>query len=147
MSVLTKIQPFEVTKRTVSLELPGIGSQLDDLRCLEDGWYGHDGQEGTAFRDLDLDWLAATWKRLQPSNIRLPYIYPTPSGKVRAEWTFGRHEIVLEIDIKEHRGRWYCMDMGEPSETNDEERELDLDQPGEWNWVFRKIADFQKQRV
>jgi hypothetical protein len=136
----SEIRSVKRIESIVLLDLLDIGSQLDDLRILKHGWY--DGESGVPFRSDDLDWLTATWEWLQPDRVTLPYIYPTFSGEVQAEWSFGRYEITLKIDVKAHRGKWHCMNM--QSETDDEDRTLDLDQPDEWNWVFQRITELQE---
>ena len=125
------------------LDLLDIGSQLDDFRLLKSGWY--DGENGVPFHAQELDWLTATWEWLQPDSVALPYIYPTVSGEIQAEWSFGHHEIVLKIDLKKHHGHWHYMNM--ESENNDEERTLDLDIPEEWNWLFQRLTNFQEEHV
>jgi hypothetical protein len=99
------------------------------------------------FRDQDLDWLTDTWEWLQPANVALPYIYPTISGEVQAEWSFVCHEIVLKINVKDHRGQWHCMNMDVQSEYDDEERTLNLDQQDEWNWIFQRIIHLQEEQA
>jgi len=137
----TEIRSLEHVENIVLLDLLDIGSQLDDLRLLKPGWY--DGKDGVSFQTKDLDWLTATWEWLQPDNVTLPYIYPTFAGEVQAEWSFGHHEIILKIDVKEHRGQWHYMNL--QSETDDVVRELDLDKPEEWSWVFQNVIVFQEE--
>ena len=137
------VKKFEIP--ALPPDLLDVGLQLDDLRLLKAGWY--DGINGKSFRGQDLDWLATTWKRLQPNHVELPHIYPTPSGEVQAEWTFGQREILVRIDINSRRGRWYCMNMNEPSEEYDEEHDLDLEQVEAWKWLFQRISHLQAKLV
>jgi len=43
------------------------------------------------FRNEDLDWFIAKWEKLQPENISIPTITPTPEGRLWLEWSFGCH--------------------------------------------------------
>ena len=130
---------------TIPLDILDFESQLDDFRLLKAGWY--DGIDGKPFCGQELDWLVTTWKRQQPDHIELPHIYPTPSGEVQAEWTFGQNEILLRIDLSGRRGRWYCMNMDEPYEEDDEERDLDFEQVEAWKWLFQRLSNLQAKLV
>ena len=141
----TEIRTIKSIDDIVLLNLLNIESQLDDLRLLKAGWY--DGNNGKSFSGQDLDWLAATWERLQPDHVELPHIYPTPSGEVQAEWTFGQYEILVRIDMGGRRGRWYCMNMDDLSEEYDEEHDLDLEQVEAWKWLFQRISNLQAKLV
>jgi len=124
-----------------------VKGRLQELKSLENGWY--DGVQGCRLSEDGIDWLSMSWYRFYPPSyhVRLPYLFPTIEGNIQAEWTFGHREIIFTIDIINQRGRWHSMDMEAPSDENDEERELDLKQPEEWNWIFKQISDFQKEQV
>lgn len=75
-----------------------IESQVDSLKALEPGWY--DGSGG-GYDPPALDWLAKLLKGLLDGfQLPTPYLYPTPEGVARAEWSSPRWEIVANIDLK-----------------------------------------------
>lgn len=80
-----------------------IGARLDDLRVLKDGWL--DGA-GIALPSAGLDWLTGAFEELYPDDVPLPYLYPTESGGVRAEWSLEGFEVSLEIDLSGKVGEW-----------------------------------------
>ena len=63
-----------------------IGSQLDQLRLLKDGWL--EG-EGLSPPEAGLDWLRSAFDRHFPEEAPLPHLYPTETGGVQAEWSIG----------------------------------------------------------
>ena len=110
-----------------------IREQLQKLRKLQDGWL--DG-EGRAPDRAGLDWLSSAFDQQFPSDLALPYMYPTPEGHVRAEWSLPPHEISLEIDLEDDSGEWHHLNL----ETDKgETRSLDLDDTAEWGWVSKSV--------
>jgi len=132
---------------TTLLDGPSLSDfkeRLQEFKSLEAGWY--DGIEGCPLSAEGIDWLTETWFRFYPylNSVVVPYLFPTVDGHVQAEWTFGYREVILTIDINNHRGSWHYMDMQTMSDEADEEREIDLEQPEEWSWIFQKISNFQE---
>ena len=115
---------------------PDVPACLDEFRSMEDGWLDGDG---LAPGHAGLDWLAAAFTAQYPKDGPLPYTYPTPEGGVWLEWTLGQQEISLNIDIAGHRGYWHRLDM---ASLADDERELNLDDASEWNWLAAEIRRF-----
>lgn len=97
-----------------------MNEQIATLRGLAPGWL--DG-EGLAYRGSDLDWLEAYLARLVTSSgVPCPYIYPTPEGAVRVEWSAPKAEIVLTFDLSN-----YSIDgFAEPVDRDGEGDELAL---------------------
>jgi len=124
-----------------------VQGRLQELKSLENGWY--DGVQGCRLSEDGIDWLSQSWYCFLPysCHVQPPYLFPTIDGNIQAEWTFGHREIILNIDIKHHRGLWHSMNMETQSDEGDEERELDLEQSEEWDWFFQRISDFQKEQV
>ena len=127
---LTDLEPVELTN---PLYVPAC---LDEFRNMEDGWLDGDG---LAPGHAGLDWLAAVFSSRYPGDAPLPFTYPTPEGGVWLEWTLGQQEISLNIDITGHQGYWHRLDM---TSLADDERELDLDDVNEWNWLAGEIRRF-----
>ncbi len=102
-----------------------MDAQLDDLRILRDGWLDGDG---TAPDRAGLDWFSATFAHLYPPDLPPPYLYPTPTGGLQAEWSVHGCEMDLEVDLKTHVGSWDETGPGDHTYA----LELDLDDPKDW---------------
>ncbi len=111
-----------------------VGSRLDELRDLQDGWL--DG-EGVAPDHAGLDWLSGAFKRHYPDDLQLPHTYPTEEGGISLEWSFGTWNIDIEVDLEKHTGEWYAFDKD--AKNCEEEKKLELDRPGDWKWVGERI--------
>lgn len=110
-----------------------ITAQIDGLKHLEDGWFDGDGESFDAHL---LDRLADDFVRRYPTDIGRPYLYPTPDGAVRVEWSLGPHEVSLEIDLKAYTAYWHRLDF---STDGSEARELDLGSAESWTWWLDEI--------
>ena len=66
-------------------------------------------------------------------DLPLPYLYPTEPGGIQAEWSLGRNEITLEIDLVEHAGYFHALQM-----EDDTEKTLRLDLGSEICWIALK---------
>lgn len=125
MSKLPPLDPLDVPAR------------LDELRHMEDGWL--DGG-GKAPSHQGLDWLSDSFQRNFPDELPLPYLYPTPEGGIEAEWSLGKHSVILEFHLDTHQGDWLQFskkseDEGYPPHS------LDLDKIEEWHWLATAISD------
>ena len=74
---------FDSIEHLSILDPLDFGAQLDELRLLQDGWL--EG-EGIAPPSAGLDWLHDAFDRHFPDEAPLPYLYPTETGGVQAEW-------------------------------------------------------------
>ena len=110
-----------------------IGTQLDELRQLEDGWL--EG-EGLSPPETGLDWLRNVLDRHFPEGVPRPHLYPTETGGVQAEWSIGSIEISLDLNLDTHSGEWHALDT-DAGEV--EERTLNGDDSGDWKWLARRI--------
>ena len=73
-----------------------VDQQVGSLRGLSEGWL--DG-EGRAYDPETLTWSARLLASIvEGFDLATPYIYPTPDGHVRAEWSRPRWEISAELD-------------------------------------------------
>ena len=111
-----------------------VGSRLDELRDLQDGWL--DG-EGVAPDHAGLDWLSGTFKRHYPDDLQLPHTYPTEDGGISLEWSLGACEIDIEVDLEKHTGEW-CV-FNKDTKVCEEECRLELDRPEDWKWIGGRI--------
>ena len=73
-----------------------VTEQIDGLLKLDDAWYtepvpGYDANE--------LRWLASMLESVVAAyGLPTPYIYPTPEGLVRVEWSSSKAEVIVNID-------------------------------------------------
>ena len=111
-----------------------ICTQLDDLRSMKDGWLDGDG---IAPPKDGLDWLDTQFKRFYPDSAPRPHMYPTFEGGVEVEWSLKPYEIGITIDLSEHSGEWYWINMSDDDDYD--ERDLDLDDRGDWAWVVDEL--------
>ncbi len=74
-----------------------IDRQIAALASLEDGWYDETS------RKYEPDELRCAARLLgsvcDTFRLPIPYIYPTPDGLVRAEWSSDKAEVILNIDL------------------------------------------------
>ena len=112
-----------------------VGMRIEELRLLKDGWL--DGN-GVALSPDGLDWLARTFDSNDPNGMTLPYLFPTPEGRVLAEWSLKSWSWSpsLEIDLATKRGEWHALNI----DTNEEaSKELDLKDTNAWAWLAEQI--------
>ena len=133
---LVKLESIEDITALDPLDVP---SRLYEFRALKDGWL--EG-EGHAFSSEGLDWLTTQFEQRYPADLPLPYLYPTPEGSVRAEWSGGANVVVLETDLDNHSASWLWFDRDSDA---DHECELHLDDAEDWNWWVNEVRNKQSQ--
>ena len=111
-----------------------VGSRLDELRDLQDGWLDGDG---VAPDHAGLDWLSGVFKMYYPDDVQLPHTYPTEDGGISLEWSSDAWEIDIEVDLKKHTGEWYAFDKND--KNCEEEKNLELDRPDDWKWAGERV--------
>lgn len=117
-----------------------INAQLGNLRGLEDGWLDGDGK---APQQAGIEWLDSKFKTHFQTKTPLPYLYPTETGGIQAEWSLGPHEISLEMHLDTHLGVW--SDLNLDSDV-DHEMQLNLDEDFNWDWLAKQITDLGGQQ-
>lgn len=74
------------------LTLDDLRQRSEELKVLEDGWL--DGDQGRALDAAALQRLTDVLADIhEQEEVPVPYLYPTPSGDVQAEWTIGSWEL------------------------------------------------------
>jgi hypothetical protein len=74
-----------------------IEIQIESLKALAPGWYD---DTSPAYEPAALDWLTRLLKGLLDGfRLPTPYLYPTPEGLARAEWSAPHWEIIATIDL------------------------------------------------
>lgn len=130
-----KLVRFDSVEHITPLDPLDVGARLDEVRLLKDGWLEGGGKAPTK---VGLDWLEAAFNRYYPDEARPPYLYPTPEGGIRAEWSDSRHELSLDICLAEKRANWHALDLGTDREDS---RNIDLDDPEGWEWLLSQITE------
>jgi len=110
-----------------------IRARIEELKRLRDGWL--DGK-GLAVPPAALDWITTTFEERYPYDLRLPYLFPTPAGRVLAEWSLTPWSLSLEIDPVAINGSWHALNVDTDEEV---EKELDLSGARDWAWLAEQV--------
>ena len=74
-----------------------VDEQIESLKVLGPGWRNG---TGTAYEPTKLDWLSKLLVAvLDGFQLPRPYIYPTPEGVARVEWTHSKWEVTSDFDL------------------------------------------------
>lgn len=74
-----------------------VDEQIESFKALEPGW--RDGL-GSAYEPTKLDWLSKLLIAvLDGFQLPRPYIYPTPEGLARVEWSHSKWEVTSDFDL------------------------------------------------
>lgn len=117
-----------------------IDAQLDSLRILKDGWLEGGGN---APPQAGIEWLGSRFKTHFQAKTPLPYLYPTETGGIQAEWSLGLHEISLDMHLDTHLGLWNDLNL---DSDVDHEKQLNLDEDSNWDWLAKQITDLGGQQ-
>jgi hypothetical protein len=128
-----KLVGFEAIEHITVLDPLDLPSRLDDLRLLKNGWC--EGA-GSAPPSSGLDWLTETFTRGFSEDLPLPFVYPTPEGGIRLEWSLDPYDLSLDIDLVTHVAKLHQLNL-----TSDEEKEeaLNLGEDTGWNRLREHI--------
>jgi hypothetical protein len=116
-----------------------VEAQVESLRALGPGWFD---AESLALSGDGLGWLSSLLVQFLPGfELPTPYLYPTPEGHVRAEWSARRWDVYAEFDLAKHEVSVLASRV-----DSDEvgERQLDLGVPGAETQLGRFLADHMK---
>ena len=115
------------------LDALDCGKRLAEIAELKDGWY--DGK-GKAFDKRRLVKLAELF-HTNYSLEQQPYLYPTPDGKIQAEWDVGRWRVSLEIEPSSMQGDYYALNLDSDAERQGAFNLLESDQ---WRQLCGEIS-------
>lgn len=99
--------PFAVRRRSrrdalvripILLEpISTLHEEIEKLKELDDGWYGTDGEAGTAPHEKAIQgvWKLASAVRLY--GLPQPHVFPCVDGGVSMEWSLGEVEASIEF--------------------------------------------------
>lgn len=110
-----------------------ISHQLDNIRKLSNGWL--DG-EGTAPSYDGINWIESKLHRYIPNDFPPIYLYPTETGGILIEWSIESNEASIEVDLESRIGIWHELNV---QSGEDDEREFNLDQATNWQWVIDHV--------
>ena len=128
-----KLKGIESVDQVIVIDPLDVRARVEELKLLHHGWL--DGK-GLAPAHADLDWITATFEERYPDDLRLPYLFPTPAGRVLAEWSLDPWSLTLEIDLTAKRGGWHALNV----KTDDErEKDVDLATAEQWEWMAEQI--------
>ena len=128
-----RLSALESIEQITPLDPLDVPARLDELRSMQDGWM-EDTSKAPSM--VGLDWLSSHFEHRFPDDLPLPHTFPTPEGGIEMEWSLGPYNVILEINLDTHNGAW----LGFAEQTNNEdERELDLNNSGDWEWLISEI--------
>jgi hypothetical protein len=116
-----------------------VGSRLEELSRLQDGWLNG---EGHALSKEGLLRLGGLFDASFGADLPLPFIYPTPEGGVQAEWNVNDWSVTLEIDLSRFQGEYQALNL---KNNACDERTLDLSVPDGWSQLNRSLQQLHKQ--
>jgi len=112
-----------------------VRARLEELHSLKNGWLEGGG---LAPSHVGLDWLANALEQHFPDQLQRPYLFPTPEGGIQMEWSIEPNDATLEIDLDIHHSEWHRLNMKTDGENT---KELNLDNPNDWNWLVEQIRE------
>jgi hypothetical protein len=117
------------------LDLLDIPSRLVELKNLKNGWLdGHGKAPGAE----SLNWLSEFMENSYPEDLTLPYLFPTESGGIRAEWESSEYDQSLDIDLETHQCRWHSLNLLTDSE---EDKTFSIDESTDWDWIISNLRN------
>ena len=128
-----RIKSIESVEHVAPLDPLDVAIRVQELATLPDGWM--DGA-GRSLSGEGLSWLERSFAAHFGTDLPLPHFYPTPEANVLAEWTFGRKDVALEIDLTSRRGTYSVLDL-DSGESNEDE--LDLGNEEGWSRLNERI--------
>lgn len=99
---------IESVERVSLLDPLDVGLRIEAFFDLRDGWL--DGK-GLAPPPQGLHWLQHAFSADYSGELRLPYLYPTPEGGVRAEWSTPEWEVSLDIDLNTRAAEYQALNL------------------------------------
>lgn len=118
------------------LESNDLDMRIGELLALKGGWL--DGA-GTAPDPNGLVWLRKELTEQWPDETALPFLYPTPEGGIRAEWSSAEWEISAEIDLVSKQAQFLATPL---KDGTDEETTISLKTPADWKSASQWVAKF-----
>lgn len=116
----TDLSPAEEGEEPTRAGCPTpVEAQLESLQALAPGWYD---DSSPAYDAHGIAWLSKLLTGLLDAfALPRPYIYPTPEGLARAEWSAPHWEVSTEFDLRRHAAEALAarVDSDELHETSE----------------------------
>jgi hypothetical protein len=128
-----RLKGIESVEQVVVIDPLDVRARIDELKLLRPGWL--DGK-GLAPPHAALDWITTAFENNYPDDIRLPFLFPTPGGRILAEWSVVPWSLSLEIDPVTKLASWHALNLDTDVES---EKELNLALADEWTWLADQI--------
>ena len=128
-----KLKGIETVDQVAVIDSLDVRARIEELRLVRNGWL--DGK-GLAPPSDKLDWITTAFEEHYPDDLRLPYLFPTPAGRVLAEWALDPWSLSLEIDPITKRGSWHALNINTDEES---EKDLDLTTNEHWAWLTDQV--------
>ena len=109
------------------------GERIAELKLLKHGWL--DGK-GIAPSHEGLEWFSGVFDQQFAGDLPPPYLYPTPDGHLRCEWSVNLFELSLEINLKSHLGNWHCLSLHNDADVTST---LNLKIESDWEWLATEL--------
>lgn len=113
LTKVTEVSDLSSTEGDTDGERPGcrvsLEEQVRSLEGLAPGWYDADSP---AFDPAALTWTAQLFRGVVESfDLPTPYVYPTPEGEVRAEWSGEPWEVAVIVDTRTRRSEAFATEV------------------------------------
>jgi len=131
-----KLSSFETVEHVTLTDPLDIDRRIAELALLKDGWM--DGQ-GSALDPERLRLAGTQFRTRLDPTLPPPFLYPTPEGDVRAEWSLEAAEVSIDISLGNLVGQYSALDIASGKSTDET---LDLTQDESWttlNQTLRRL--------
>lgn len=128
-----RLNGIESVDQVTVIDPLDVRARVEELKLLRHGWL--DGK-GVAPPPAFLDWITTAFEERYPDDLRLPYLFPTPAGRVLAEWSLAPWSLSLKIDPATKRGYWHALNLDTDQEA---EEEIDLSSADIWTWLAEQV--------
>ena len=135
-----KLEKLESVHHVSTLDPRDISVRLEELSLLRDGWL--DG-EGAPLSPSGITRLIAVVGENFDDEVPLPFIYPTPEGNVRFEWSLAGDEMSLDVVLPTLDAFWHEMNL---NSGDDSERSLQLGNHADWEWISARLRSAGEPR-
>jgi hypothetical protein len=141
MQPLSSTRDVESVENAAWLDPLAVSLRLRELSELKDGWL--DG-EGRALSRRGLAWLADSFAARYSPELPLPRLYPTPEGKVLAEWLFGRQDVSLTVNLEAKTSEYERLHL---DREDCAEESIDLAEPAGWERLNTLLNALHTEQV
>jgi hypothetical protein len=130
-----RLKQMEEVNSITILDPLDVLARIDDLcvKCSKPGWLNGVGKPIT---EAAVSRYSRMYESYYPVNMPLPYTYPTEEGNLLHEWTFGKYEVSLEVNLCRLNSYWHVLDM---LSSEVQEESLDLSSASGWQKLAHNL--------